>query len=399
MFVFLRNITTRWCTMAIFIVVLFCIRYIPLESRAGPSDIKTGVSFLCLLFLILRTRYISKALVFSAMYYVVVLSLCLFHPITFRWSTMLYLLSFIIVYITYYNLVVVHHVIDYKVFVKVLIGLIYAYTFCLIVQQGLILIGVREFPLLNLTQFLNRGIGANSLSGEPSSSARIMAVLYLALIRMAEIKYNRKIKVKEMWYVYKLPTIAFLWSMFTMGSATAMIGIVLLSLYFIDMRHLSVAIVIFCTFMVAAPHIDYKPVQRVHAVVTAIFTGDKETVFKADDSAASRVIPIINFFALDFADSTTWFGKGIDYSDKISSKHHERVYARVLGNINEYGLISYIFLLLLVYSCMIYRLFSLETLFLVFLFSGTLGNVPYGWGAMMIFTTIRYFQEDNYWVN
>lgn len=399
MIVFLQNITSRWRALAIFLVILFCIRYIPLETRAGPSDIKTGVAFLCLFFLILRTRYISKALVLSALYYVVVLSLCLFHPITFRWSTMLYLLSFLIVYITYYNLVIVHHVIDYETFIKVLIGLIYAYTIVLIAQQSLMLIGIREFPLLNLTQFLNRGIGSNSLSGEPSSSARIMAVLYLSLMRMVEIKYNRRIKIKEMWYDYKLPTMAFIWSMFTMGSATAMIGILLLSLYFIDVRHLSVIIILSCTFMAIAPYIDFKPIQRVRAVVTAIFTGDKETVFKADDSAASRVIPIMNFLTLDFTDSTTWVGKGIDYSDKISSKHHERVYARVLGNINEYGLISYIFLLLLVYSCMIYRIFSLETLFLIFLFSGTLGNVPYGWGAMMIFTTIRYFQDNRRFVN
>ncbi len=63
-----------------------------------------------------------------------------------------------------------------------------------------------------------------------------------------------------------------------------------------------------------------------------------------------------------------------------------------IGNINDYGFICYTLLLLLIYSCAIYRFFSLETLFFVILMSCTLANVYYSWGIMIIFTIIRYFQ-------
>lgn len=381
---------TNW---VIFIMILFCIRYIPLETRAGASMIKTGVSLICLFLLIIKFQYVSKSLFLTLTYYVVVLICVSFHPQTFRWSTMLYLLSFLTVYTIYYNAIVCRQLIDYNLFVTILKRLIYAYTIVLLLQQILLIAGIHEYPLLNLTQFLNRGIGANSLSGEPSVTARIMAVLYLALIRMEEIKYNRSIKIEDMWQDFRWPTIGFLWTMFTMGSATAMIGIGLLSFYFMNVRYLITCLTLCIAFIIIAPHIEFTPVQRVYSIGKAMFTGDKKTVFKADDSGASRIIPIMNLFQLDIADRDTWFGKGIDYSEQTSNKHVERVYNRVLGNINEYGLISYFFLLLLVYTCMIYRFFSLETLFFIFLFAGTLGNVAYGWGAIMIFTAVRYFQK------
>lgn len=44
---------------------------------------------------------------------------------------------------------------------------------------------------------------------------------------------------------------------------------------------------------------------------------------------------------------------------------------------------------------MIRRFFSIETLVFLILFGFSLGNIAYTWGAMMIFTTVRYFQEQH----
>ncbi len=51
--------------------------------------------------------------------------------------------------------------------------------------------------------------------------------------------------------------------------------------------------------------------------------------------------------------------------------------------------------LILCYTCMIRRFFSIETLVFLILFGFSLGNIAYTWGAMMIFTTVRYFQEQH----
>ena len=39
--------------------------------------------------------------------------------------------------------------------------------------------------------------------------------------------------------------------------------------------------------------------------------------------------------------------------------------------------------------------FSIETLMFLILFSFSLSNMAYTWGATMIFTVVRYFQEQD----
>lgn len=382
-----------WQSFTIALITLFCIRYIPIETRAGVSMLKIGVSFVCLFFLLHRPPYMSKALMLLATYFVTVFICVSLHPQTFRWSTMLYLLSFIIVYVYVYDSIVCRGIVDYKTFMKFIIGLIYAYTIVLIMQQMLLIVGIRSFSLLNLTQFLDRGIGANSLSGEPSSAARIMAVLYLSLIRMLELKLNRAVTVSDLWQDYKWLTIGFLWTMLTMGSGTAMICLVLLSFYFLNLRHIIMVIALGITFIIGIQYIEFKPIQRVKVSVTAMWTGDKKNVMEADGSAASRIVPIMNFFELDFMDKDTWLGRGIDYTNNKGG-YAARVNTAVIGNVNEYGMISYLVLLIFINSCVIYKVLSLETLLFTILFGYTLGNIAYVWGAVMVFSLVRFFQTS-----
>lgn len=385
-----RNYTLRNFTL--FVLILFCIQYIPIESRDGVSMLKIGVSFLCLFLLIKRPPFVSKAFILLLSYYIIVLTCVSFHPLTFRWSTMLYLLSFIVVYLYFYDSVVCRKIIDYKTFMRFIIGLIYAYTIVLILQQMLIIVGIKAFPLLNLTQFLDRGIGANSLSYEPSSAARIMAVLFLALIRMEELKQGSRVTIKDLWKNQKWATLAFLWTMITMGSGTAMIALFLTLLYFLNFKHIIMVTVSSIVIIFGIQHIEFKPIQRAKVSVTAMLTGDKENVMEADGSAASRIVPLMNFFALDFMDKDTWLGRGIDYTNNQGG-YAARVNTAVIGSVNEYGMICYIVLLIFIYSCAIYKILSLETLLFTVLFGCTVGNIAYVWGAVMVFSLVRFFQS------
>ena len=66
----------------------------------------------------------------------------------------------------------------------------------------------------------------------------------------------------------------------------------------------------------------------------------------------------------------------------------------MIGGIADYGFLSFIVMQIIVYTCMIKKIISLETLLWMFLGMMTLSNVPVNWGAMMMCTTVKYFQEN-----
>ena len=355
--------------------------------------IKSGVSFMCLFLLFVYPPKISKAMLLCGLYFIIVFIVAYLNYNTFRWGTILYLFSFLIVYIFYYNQVVCEQAVGFDVFMDLLKKLILAYTILLMAQQLLLVAGIKIFPLLNLTQVLNKGIGANSLSGEPSSAGRIMAVLYLGYIRMCEIKYHEKVQLQTLFQEAKWPTLGFLWSMTTMGSGTAFVALGILSLYFIQAKYVFTVLPLLavCTFLI--PYIDFMPLQRAYQVVGAFLSGSQESVIEADHSAASRVTGLMNMLTnVDYFDLNTWIGHGCDYSASFGG-YNQRLRTNLIGGIHEYGLISFIVMQLVVYKCIIRKIVSIETLFWIFLFSMTFGNVAYTWGCIMVFTAVRYFQE------
>lgn len=382
----------KWVrNIAAFILVLFCIQYIPIESRDGVSYLKLAVSAFCPFIWLLCSPKLSKAFVLFGIYYLLVLFAAVFHPFSLRWSTVLFLASFILVYVTFYNLVVVERAFSKEFFIRLLKGLIIAYFITLLIQQACLLAGIRYFPLINLVQYLDRGIGANSLSYEPSTVAVILSFIFLSLLRMYELDYGRRLTIGEMFKEAKWPTIGFLWVMTTMGSGTAFIGLGILILYFIRLSpaYIVSTILILALAIVVINFVDFKPLNRAVDSFAAFLTLDNDIIYETDTSAAARIIGIVNMLTkLDLSSLEGWFGHGVDYG--LSEREYGDKY--MVGNIADYGFLSFIIMQVIVYSCMIKRFFSLETLMWCGLGLLTLGNVPVSWGAMMIFTVVRHFQ-------
>lgn len=382
----LRNFTA-------FLLVLFCIQYIPIESRAGVSFVKVGASVLSLFVLIMYSFKATKAMMLFVGYYGFVLFAALMHPATLRWSTILYLGLFLIMYITYYNLITIEKVFSQTFFIKLLRSLLTAYFITLVIQQIFLLVGIKIFPLINLVQIIDRGVGANSLSYEPSSAARIMGVAFLALLRMLELKHNRILSLQEIFQEVKWPVIGFLWSMLTMGSGTAFIILGVLMLNFLKRKYIMALLPISLILVVLISHIDFKPLTRALNGIEVFLSMDTELARETDTSAAVRIAPLINTFTkLDLGDFSTWFGHGVDAGSGWN--YVERIQNRVVGGIYEYGLLSFIVMQIIIYTCVIRSFFSLESLIWIFLLGMSFGNIPYTWGAIMIFTTVRYFQEQ-----
>ena len=87
----------------------------------------------------------------------------------------------------------------------------------------------------------------------------------------------------------------------------------------------------------------------------------------------------------------TWLGHGTDYVLMLGNMN-ARMRAGMVGGIQDYRLLSFIVMQIIVFSCAIRKVFSIETIVWIFLFNMSFGNIAYTWGALMLFTCVRYFQ-------
>ncbi len=370
---------------ATFVLILFCVHYIPLETRAGASMLKTTTSVLCCCVFLLYVPSLSKALILSVLYFLTIYISALFHPESFRASTLLYLCSFLITFVTLYNLIYVKRVFTLEYFTKIVKCLIFILVVVLLVQQAFIMVGIKYFPLINLTQVLNRGIGANSLTMEPSVTARMLGVLMYAYMECISFRQGSAFRFKQFWESeHKWVAIGFLWAMLTMGSGTVFIVLGVLSLYFIKWRNALLVVPIIAGLIYIGSEMGITQFDRAYNTVQATMTLDNQTVIETDGSASARITPILNTINnLDLTKEEHWFGYGIDAGHTMKSQ-------RMIAEITDYGFLAYIFGLILVFSCSI-RFFSIPTIMYFIGIGGGTGNIAYAWGVLMLFMCVRYF--------
>ena len=350
-------------TIATFLLVLFCILFVPIE-QSGISTVKVVVMALCPLIFILKKPYISKALLLGMGYWLVVYFLSLFKG-EIRFSTLGFLAMYLIMFITYYDFII-KGTFTLNYFQNILRSLIIVYGIVLILQQCCLLIGIRNMPIINLqNQFFLSITKLPSLTLEPSHSARILTVAMLGYLRCEEISISRKLTMGEIFdSKHRWVIILFFWTMLTMGSGTAFVGIAILSLYFIT-RHTAI-------------------------LAKVSMTGNTQKMQEKEGSGAIRIIPILNLFTkTDLTKNETWIGRQSMEKDKTWWSKTER------SIIDQYGLIAFLISMLLVYSCMIHRFFSIETLLFLFFMNFSINNIYYTWGCFMIMTAISWFQKQN----
>jgi hypothetical protein len=233
------------------------------------------------------------------------------HPESIRWSTVLYTLMFGLTYLAYKKLLNVgSFTIDhYKKLIKYLI---YAYFIVLVIQQFCVLTGL---PIFNVSNYHPEyPWKLNSLASEPSHSARIVALLMYCYIIVRELIEKRAYSLDLDFNDDRLIWLAFLWTMLTMGSATAFLFITMVLLKFIKFINLAPLFIIFIITIFLVDVIGITAFERTYKTVIATLTLDPAKIFEADGSAAFRIVPMI--ILADMVDLTTfdgWFGHGIDY--------------------------------------------------------------------------------------
>lgn len=320
------------------------------------------------------------------------------HPETMRWSTVIYSCMFIISFITYKHLLY-KDIFRIENFEKLIRYLIYAYTLVLIIQQICVLLGL---PIFNLSNYSPaEPWKLNSLTSEPSHSARIVGLLMYCYIVIKEIMLNRKYNLKNDLKVDKWIWFSFFWTMITMGSGTAFLFIFLVLSVFLSFRNLIILLLVFIILIGAITFFEITAFDRTWKVFLATLTLDTNKIIAADPSASVRIVPFIIISQLvDFTTFNDWFGYGVDYVKSIFS-----TYVRIGGLEGftgggmfqvwlDYGLLSFLLFVYFTFSAT-YLKDSIVSVFFWFLLVFMYGvNSQIVWVTIVLLFTLNYFKQQ-----
>ena len=321
------------------------------------------------------------------------------HPETMRWSTVIYSCMFIISFITYKHLLY-KDIFRIENFEKLIRYLIYAYTLVLIIQQICVLLGL---PIFNLSNYSPaEPWKLNSLTSEPSHSARIVGLLMYCYIVIKEIMLNRKYNLKNDLKVDKWIWFSFFWTMITMGSGTAFLFIFLVLSVFLSFRNLIILLLVFIILIGAITFFEITAFDRTWKVFLATLTLDTNKIIAADPSASVRIVPFIIISQLvDFTTFNDWFGYGVDYVKSIFSTNVR------IGGLPEgwtgggmfqvwldYGLLSFLLFVYFTFSAT-YLKDSIVSVFFWFLLVFMYGvNSQIVWVTIVLLFTLNYFKQQ-----
>lgn len=389
----------KFAVLAIYIV-LMSTQIIAIEGGGPISLIKVGAMAVSpLVFIILGYERNVSTCIICGISSIVVMAVCaILSSPNVAWPRIGYRTMYVAMFICANSIICEKRVNlnDIKRLLKILI-ITYGVTIAL--QHIALLLGIKEMLILNLYGNVVTMTGVfkpNGLSLEPSHSARILTVLYWGYLKILEIQNGKPTEFKDTWRKYKIETILFWFSMLTMGSATAIIGCALILLYFFKKN--GSLIFTGCLLFVVIMNMDIDNVQisRIQVVFNSLFSNDiADSLESSEASGAVRLMPIINTLSnLDLFSLSSWIGQGsvqnlnMDFSERMFSA------TRYIGDVADFGLLTYLSFLLLVYKCSIRRFFSMESLMFLCLATFSVGSVYYTWLMLIIFGIVKYYTES-----
>lgn len=373
--------------LTIFFLCLMNVQILPLE---GAFISIPKVIFMAIFSIIsfANMKYCLKIFILASIYYIVAFLCVSANSISLRTSTVIYLGLFVFSFVGY-NALLRKYNISLEHMKKVVKNLLFAFIVVLIFQQACALVGFRNQMFTNICGMFENPFKLNSLAIEPSHAARIMAILFLTYIRLDTLDKHYA-NVKEFYKQNKWLFIGYTYSCLTMGSSTALLVYVITMLYFVRKETLLFVIPIVITLYSVIPLIDWEPLNRGRAVIEAAITGDQDNIQDADGSASVRTAFYFNTIkAFDLTDTNFLFGHGIEH-DQVYEVHEYNVESNLIGGIWQYGFISYVFSLVFIYATCC-RFFSIENILFFFFLGGGIVNGAYFWGALMLFSTYRYY--------
>ena len=269
------------------------------------------------------------------------------NPITFRISTVLYTILFVLTFLLYTKLAD-KAPFSIKYYKKILLIILYSYSIVLFVQQVSYAVGVKGF-----NYDPNGILKFNILAQEASFISHIVPIVFYSYIKIRELEWNSSFK----WhFIYrdKLVWFLFTYISLTCGSTTNIIGYLVVLMLFIKlslkvvMPSVIVAAISFGIFFVLFKNVI--AFQRITNLIEPVLNFDYVGVFNVDPSASARISPYMIYIQeFDLFNLHTWIGQGIDYSNTVVTSKvvsYESKDQGVGGMINfliDYGLITFAF--------------------------------------------------------
>lgn len=373
--------------IALFTIVFMSIQNIPLEGYpiSTPKVIFMAISpLICLM----KAPGLTKAMIWSCFFWIVTVSMSVLQFGMPRMSTFYYTALYLLVFNLYYNLIYLKHAFTLKEFINVLKFIIYTYFVFLILQEIALACGIRMLYIINLGDYPYLEVfRAPSINLEPSISARVLCVCFYCFLKCIEYQLGEAPSLDYLYRNERKVIFCFLYTMIAMGSGTAFVCLAILSLYFLKRQYAFAVVVLGLIIYNVIPLIDYEPLTRAINIFDATLTGDEAVIAQTDGSAAARVNILVGTVKyLDLTDARTWLGMGVDatMTNRMS----------IVSGIMDYGLISYLLKLGMFFSCCFLDPFSLEVLMYFLIFGMNIGNIAYGWAALMMLTTVKYFRDN-----
>lgn len=354
-----------------------------------------GCSPLILCMILNKFRNNGKVLFYVGIYLVVLIVCSNLSSSVVIWDRIFYRAMFLMTFCCVYQIINTGDIsIDF--FKKLLIFLVCSYGIMFVIQNLCFLLGIHKLLLINLSgaQTMVGGLKANVLAIEPSHAARILAFLYWGVVKLTEIMKGREMTFIEHLKENPYSTISFCITMIFMGSATALLGFALVMAHFVKKYIAMYVISIIAIIVLMNVDVNIETLDRIKNVINAFLSDDTVSTLKSTEaSGGSRIAPIINTFThLDLFSWETWVGKG---SDHIRI-HLSMFTTQRIGDINDFGLLSYIFSLLLVYTCCIRKFFCIETLLFATLLGFAIGSLYTCWCGLFVCTAIKFYSENKF---
>lgn len=324
----------------------------------------------------------------------------LFHYETMRWSTVLYSCMFCLFFMTYARLLN-HSSFTIEMYSRLLKNLIYAFCIALILQQICVLFNL---PIINKSNYsLLEPWKLNSLTSEPSHTARLVAILMYSLLWMEDKIAGEKVEFTQSYKNHKKVWLAFFWVMVTSISGTAILMILVVVLKYFKRQQIIQGCISLIIFVFILSFVQFKPVQRVYKITEAALTFNKREMMKVDHSASLRLIPMmVCFEKLDLTTLNGWTGHGVDYTSKIMYKNvsgvREGYTSGGYGIIAlEYGFIPFMIITSFTLGICYHKKNKLQSVILWFFCCFFLGiNIQIAWAFIFLSYTNKQFDNDTY---
>lgn len=318
------------------------------------------------------------------------------HPESMRWPTVLYSFMFCLTFMAYQRLLDKGNL-PIEGYLNIIKYLLYAYFVVLLIQQFCVLTGLPVFNLANYDP--NEPWKLNSLSAEPSHSARIVALLMFCYITIKEIIFDKAYLFRENFREDKWVWIAFIWTMVTMGSSTAFLFLPLVLLKFMRLKNLIPLMAVLFGIYYLVDIFGFVSLERTYKVFMATLSLDEYKILQTDHSAAMRIAPIIicsKMLTLSTLDG--WFGHGIDYTASFMYQLIPGISPGTAGGgmfafALDYGIISAVIFLLFSFITTFSRRDYLNIAFWILLVVLNGINSQITWLAIILLFTNRYFQN------